>query len=516
MVSICSYGVYPYYDPLLIDDVSLELNDSLENILNSLFNYILSQPPSMLEDNPLVNPKLFMRDALTKYTVDNIFLKSTENDLIHIINTIMKKLYDVFFKETGIRLYFVYRGGNILKLYKDKFEEYLPGKVKDFFKEEFDSYFKTSDIDFYTVIEDSNRYTVGQIESINEYIQMMCYLGCNLARIFIMNNENLFNFCRLNTNALSQDFLGLIKEFNKTKSSSPEYKEANFFGLGFNRFVFTQPTYEITEVDQDDVYENFITYDKCGRFDLMINPLGDKAEITTIPYVEPKGFEFGYLQQELVEKNGILDFYISWNQRIQNKEDKIEFSLVRLMLNFLVMYQVEGKTYFTNAPSELFDLSIGHPNDKMFYVYSSDQLTEYTFSYGPSKKKDTIYIPSINITITDLIQILYKGKGFPWDDPKYEKRLYRLLVLIMITQLASSDLEEVKEKLEEKTKEVNFLTITEFNEDIEKRVKKKDEKKYKDYIQLYNSIVNKLLSVIDKIEGYIENKGQLGRGNILL
>jgi hypothetical protein len=231
-----------------------------------------------------------------------------------------------------------------------------------------------------------------------------------------------------------------------------------------------------------------------------------------IPYGLPDIFGLEGIMEEMVEKNGILDFYVSFNSKIQNKEERIEFSLVRLMINYLVVYQKDGMTYFTNAPSELFDLSIGDPRDKMFYVYSADQLEEYQYS----DRKDKIYIPSIEVTITDLIQILYKSQGFPWDDAKYEKRLYRLLVLILISQLTMANIEEIKEELEKEKEEINFSTLSKFNEEIQKRVKAKDKQKMEEYNQLFNSIVKKLLSVVDKVEQYMQTKGKLKKKDILL
>jgi hypothetical protein len=514
MGTICNYGVYPFQDPLRLSDVYLPMDlNTFESNLQTIYHQIMdSEPKVPIPSSPDVSPKLFMRDVLTKYTVENIFTRSTESELIHIINTIMKKLYDAFFKKTGIRLYFVYRGGNILKLYKDNFERFLPGKVKDFFKDEFDPFFQTSDIDFYTVISNADQYKVEDLHQINIYIQTMCYYGCYTARILIMNHPSLFNFCRLNTDALSEEYQDLLYQMNRTKGLSDVYKDALFMGLGFNQFLFTQMEVNPDEVEeeQDDVLDNFLAYGKCGRFDLHVNP--PRNEMNIIPYGLPDIFGLEGIMEEMVEKNGILDFYVSFNSKIQNKEEQIEFSLVRLMINYLVVYQKDGMTYFTNAPSELFDLSIGDPRDKMFYVYSADQLEEYQYS----DRKDKIYIPSIEVTITDLIQILYKSQGFPWDDAKYEKRLYRLLVLILISQLTMANIEEIKEELEKEKEEINFSTLSKFNEEIQKRVKAKDKQKMEEYNQLFNSIVKKLLSVVDKVEQYMQTKGKLKKKDILL
>jgi len=525
--SICNYGIYPINLPMDVDDYKFKTKPGFLNHLSELYEDIKKQGDKFLiEDVQKVSPKLFLRDILTNYVVENIFQNETQNDLIHIINRVMNSMYDEFYKLTGIKLYFVYRGGNILNLYKTTFEEILPGQSKKIFQEEFDEYFKNSDIDFYTVIQDANKMSKLEIFSVNSYIQMMCYYGLYIARIFIMNNFNLFKFCKYNKVSMAEQFQELLQKINeeKNKSEFEDIRSAKFIGIGFNEFMYLDDKKSLDQIlhlkenktfsefihnaDDLEIFENYIEYGKSGRKDINISPHENAADINTLDYIQKNLFKENFQKEmkELVTKNKILDFYISNNNEIYNKEDYVDFSLVRLMLNFVIVYKNGNKYGMTNSSSELFDLSIGHPDDKVYNVYTDKGIVAYDFKYGDDKE-DTIYVPRIPTMIMDLIKILF-GK-FPWDDPKYQKRLYRLLILIFIQELSNSSIYSMEKKLRSKKMKPykneldnTFETILYRNKEMKENVTKDLIPKYKEYIETYNQIIQKLLNVLNKLKGF--------------
>ena len=568
---ICDYGTFPIKQPMLIDDFEFKFKgDFIKNLEGLFYNVNLKNPSNEILSAQDKNPKNFIRDIMTGYMVSNIFKTRNQNKLIHIINTIMKILYDEYYKKTGIRLFFIYRGGNILKIYKTNFEKVLPGRAKKFFQQEFDEYFKNSDIDFYTVIENANKLSVSEINTINQYVEMMCFYGLWISRIFIMNNNNLFEFCKLNQVAFKEDMKDLVEIINNDKNSSDveEIREANVIGLGFNRFVYLDEKYNLGQLlrlsdkqiidsyvpGQSDksVFENLKKYKKAGRFDSNIHTFvsdqdeegedeldeledegdegdqsdeGDEEKLTStnkIDYNQPDLFKVNFekYMKDLVNKNQILDFYITHNNLIQDKKENVEFSLVRIMINFLVIYERDGKVGFTNSSSELFDLSIGHSADKMYYVYSSKNITEYPFKYD-DENTDKIYIPKIRTTLTDLIKILFDIE-YPWMDVKYEKRLYRLLLLTFVEELSKSDIYRIESLLQSKKKrkptaedDITFETLNYRNELLKNKVSTvKDKNKLKEYNKKYNDIIKRILKVIAKIKDFIESKRQFNPKDI--
>jgi hypothetical protein len=531
---VCSYGTFPIKEPMLIDNFDLKLKSNfLKNIEKVYYNVINKNPSSVIQGgSDKKNPKNFMRDTLTAYVVSNIFTKGdNQYKLIHIINTIIKSLYAEFYKKTGIECFFVYRGGNILKIYKSNFEKVLPGRAKKFVQSEFDEYFKNSDIDFYTVIKDAHKIPEEDLDRINQYVQMMNYYGIYIARIFIINNFNLFDFCRLNQVSLKEDFKDIVEILNSDKNNSDSnvVRETKIIGLGFNNKIYLDDRYNLEKIlhykhpepyipgqDDSSVQENFLKFGKTGRFDINVNPV-DAAyvEMNRIDYKQPNLFtdNFQKYMDSIIRKNGILDFYISNNNMISDKEEEVEFGLSRLMINFMVVFERKGRIGFTNATSELFDLSLGHPRDKMYNVYSSENITKYPFRYDEDKT-DEVYIPKIRTTLTDLIKILFDIE-YPWLDSKYEKRLFRLLLLTFLEELSNSDIYKIEKILKSKKMrkfksedDITFETLNFRNDFLKKKSVGKQSLKYKEYIKKYQQIIYKLLNVVKKIKDFVKSKQQ--------
>jgi hypothetical protein len=544
--TVCAYSSRVYNDPMMIDDYEFNWRSDFLKNLSNLYDTVENQGLKMRFKNVYEqSPKLFIRDILTEFTVKNIFKTTdtipTGNRLIHIMNKIMKSLYEQFYKDSGIRLYFVYRGGNILKTYKTNFENVIPGKTKKFFKEEFDDFFKFSDIDFYTVIEGSENMMPEEIYKINIYIQMMCYYGCYLSRIFIMNNPQLFNFCKINEPEIKELYDHLLDKINedKQKSEWSEVKNANFIGIGFNKYFYMKkkkisldkilelPASKVSQefienIDDIGVIENYRKYGKSGRFDINIlpSPLQDFVFINKMKYIQEPLTKENYNKdiKKLLKISPIFDFYITNNNQIYNKEEYVNFSLVRLMINYTLAYERDGKYGLTNGSSELFDLSIGNPDDKMYKVYISKNLTPYQFKYDEEGNKDEIYIPSLETTLLDLISILFEYRDFPWEDQKYEKRLYRLLILVFIKELPKYKIEDLRKKLLSKSRrkyknmeDIDFDTIRYRNDELKELSSYlKDEKKnYQDYENKFDQIVKKLINIIDKIHKYEKDQHKL-------
>lgn len=422
-------------------------------------------------------------------------------------------------------------------------------------KEYFDQYFKSSDLDFYIILDNPNNiYNNEQIKKINDDIQGMAYLALNIARIFIINNKDLFNFCIYNIDYIDELFDRLLNRINdideKQKSQNDDVMNSEMIGLGFGNHLYIKnnqididnlnvnqiPSF-ITGTDDSNTLKNYQENNKSGHYDISIHPINlsddtshevDKILISKINYCGINGLfsdNFGPIMNDIVDKGKILDFYISSNSNIENKKDQQHFRLLRLMINFLLVYKRDEKYGVTNVPSELYDISIGEPDDRIYDKYTIDGITKYTYKY--EDKSDTIYIPTIETLIVDLNVILYEYRKYPWSDPKYKKRLYRLLILIMINQLMKSNLYDVKKDLLDsnsdsnlpdsnlpKTKpvEFNFEYISFVNERIRQDVlQEKDETisaKYIDYINEINNTKNKLLDILITIENYIVTAGK--------
>jgi hypothetical protein len=286
------------------------------------------------------------------------------------------------------------------------------------------------------------------------------------------------------------------------------------------------PSYSGDSGDKD-VFENYKKTRTSGRSDLNITPEEKVTNINPIGYQQPNLLktDFVKMTKELVNKNKTLQYYITNNNEIYSKEEYIDFSLVRMMINFTLIYERNGKIGMTNAPSELYDLSIGHPDDKMYQVYISDNIIPFEFEYGVDGEnplKDTIYIPSIQTTILDLVFILFEYRDFPWEDPKYTKRLYRLLILIFVVEMSNKSLNQMSKMLKSKKQrkykndyDNTFETILYRNQEVKSKIKtKEDQIKVNEYLEKYDEILMKLDNVIQKLKKYDQAVKKVNKNEI--
>jgi hypothetical protein len=145
----------------------------------------------------------------------------------------------------------------------------------------------------------------------------------------------------------------------------------------------------------------------------------------------------------------------------------------------------------------------------MYNIYTSNNIIQHEFKYNENKI-DTIYIPTINTTILDLINILFEYRDYPWQDPKYEKRIYRLLVLLFVNESKTKDIDSLYQSLRStstSTSTLNFNFIRYKNKLIKKDLPISEINNYTKYITLYNNIIQKLINITFKIQSCdIENK----------
>jgi hypothetical protein len=120
-----------------------------------------------------------------------------------------------------------------------------------------------------------------------------------------------------------------------------------------------------------------------------------------------------------------------------------------------------------------------------------------------------------------LAKILYEGQDFPWEDPKYGKRLYRLMILTFVEQISKSTLKDIEKKLKSKSKreyndiyDITFETLLYRNDEIKNKLPTKYKKEFKEYIKRYDEIISKLLNVVDKLKSFVNKKHQISEEDI--
>lgn len=444
---------------------------SFRRAIKSLKGHIFSnkkrviRPPTNTEESR--QRKREIRDILTGFVVQESDNKSTTK-LIDLINTNMKLLFKKYYQSTGIRLFLLYRGGNIIRIYREAFENHITGPAREYFISYFDEYFKQSDLDFYVVIED-HTLPPERLEQIAEDIQVMSYEAlCYVRDSIIQQPTDYVAFTRYSEtymNSLLSDTLDNIRE------------------------------------TVDGVQYNNLTYGK-GRKDFVV--MGEEGTVD-IPY--PKSYRF-------IDSNPVAftptPFYISINPEIRNESEGMAFRLSRLMINFTADDTV-------NLPCELYDVSIGLPSDKMFKIYDKHSYRKFYYEGGGS-----INIPTLITLLKDLYVILFEYRPYPWLDGKYLKRIKRFMVLLMIHDMTlNTSLKEIHTtvtrmstqdlcKLPSGNRKLSLSAIPTYVRLVDSRLDDDPENKEK-FVEMMEEIQrtsSELKDVLDKVREFIQTQGK--------
>ena len=140
-----------------------------------------------------------------------------------------------------------------------------------------------------------------------------------------------------------------------------------------------------------------------------------------------------------IELQNLLDFnnlYITFNNDIKFYKNNIlkNFSLIRLKHNFNLLFNLDNY----NLYGELVDISIPKLTDELYNLYNNINKNIIQINYLNSRYN----IYSIEYNSKDIYQVLFNDFYLPWIDPKYNKRLNRLLILYFFNTLLNYTIEE--------------------------------------------------------------------------
>lgn len=539
MTSVC-FDNFKNFD---MNDLIINMGDFVED-LKDMIQTTYFNDGQILEirqpkDVDYINPKLIFRDVLTDFVVKDYILNDTENVLIDIINKIMKQLFKAYKEITNIELRFVYRGGNILNIYERSYADSLPKMAREILENEFNQFFKKSDLDFFVVTKNHLNMNKSLLDTINMDVQSMANYGLSVARDIILSTPYIFKFCQYNKEYLDLIFSKVLKEINQDIQNSPlnYVKQNKYIGIGFNRYFYNESKINpynipankqefVFDDGQKSVYNNFRKHKKSGKYDLIINTDHETGliKVTRQNYLTQNLFfdyDFGDLNKEIAKKNNdYMDLYISNNLSIYDDVAQISFRLSRIMINFTLLYKTPNNKYgLVNVPSELYDVSIGNYGDRAMKIFPFSAFQEY--HYMANNQMDYIYIPTIETLIKDLDIILFSEPViYPWIDPKYKKRLFRLIIMIFIETLHEKDIYTTRniilklldnQPMKRTENKINFAYLQHKINYLGQKIINKPEYKndYDQFLTYIYEALNKLLNVVEKYKEYVLRKGKI-------
>jgi len=440
-----------------------------------------------------INNEFFNTDKLLYNFIKN-FMELMNKTLDEYIQKKTPKLIDKYSLQSSFTLVgnviFILKGGNTLKAIMEKYISKQAGIVGEYIHEIYGKYFKRSDLDFQLIIYPFFTYDDNLNKKIyNEIVEdlkiLSCYVLNRFRNSFFSKLSDTFGYYKCNTNTKHKLLKKLLEDLNngdffkKIQGQDQKDKFIEKYGEENKHYLnmkFTNINFD--EVNSNyDIMNNFLSIKNDSSKTLLneeiLNIINNQLSNELINsrrdlFIEvdkevrvKKMIELIYsnidkeIQNKLFNnKDNRSEFYISLMENLvfgtvhkAKGPKKTSFGLARLKVNFLVNLETTDNKYgIINIPSELIDISIAYYDDhKIKSGFAGrkqikDLYTKYDFS-NSNVEKFSFWSYNISSFIHDLHVILFDDVSLPWNDKKYEKRLYRILFFSIIQILSKNNVD---------------------------------------------------------------------------
>lgn len=431
-----------------------------------------------------VNRDLSMRSNIIKLTVT-------------VIQDLLARYIAYKGLETG-DIVVMFKGGNVLRLFLDLHINAFNIDIENMIRKRYKDYFKISDNDFQIVYNTkfydrtSGNYEQGkevfyevmnltgvlinylamylyqfrgeyfdQLRLSNEYFgdfiknlyksyktsfdETRSILGQGVDEALMIGTYNLMPYV-LAENPKGEDYVYEFDSSGTLKRNLPVDIAKNT--LPILEHLRSMPGANITDIDPDykgrgnPVLTTKPEKATSKRTDLVVINTKDRQSLAInnasklfYKFVRIEGYN--YSNKIDLDKNRAI--YSSYNDtlRFKDSDDRntySHFGLNRIKQNYSLILEKNGVYHKLNAPSELIDLSIGHPEDFSKKVESDQlQIVSIDINSDHDEENDFNFVTyNLYGLFHDLMTILFVDNDHPWDDEKYQKRLNRIILLSLI------------------------------------------------------------------------------------
>lgn len=379
------------------------LNDIVDRVIVKNGSRRFELPRSASKSNVLKIEKELndidrpLKDIATDFVVDEFF--SSETSLYRFLTLVYKifdKSLEIYRKKRNIKYedcFFLYKGGNILRIVSSQFLLQLPISATREINNFYSQFFKRSDADF-TIYLDPNIYNYDDI--FYELTLLSYLLQIEIRNEFNKRPMYYFDFATRNGEYKEKV---LTSYLNKMNSVDERQYDSLILGNGKSngdKPYVTLPDQAIRFIEND--------YEKEIRYASIVDIMMDNSP-----------FRITY--------NTALDFPKG------TTNTRTKFALVRTKIE-MNLYRGDQKK---SVAGELIDVSISHKLDTKLQDFSKhalDSITTYKLKYEDKILDFKSY--NLKYLIEDLEEILFKAVNVPWDDRKYQKRINRLFYLYFV------------------------------------------------------------------------------------
>ena len=384
-------------------------SDANTDIINLLkrSKAISTEPPSKM-----ILIKNNLEDILSNFITTNWFSTQKTSEKIFLLTndifTYSIKCYCSINKINPNRIKFVSKGGIVLYMIKNKILTKLDSTIQKVLNDYFNDYFKKSDMDFSIVIDDT--FSDDEYEIIYKDMNDLSYWILIVIRAIIIENPEYCDFLTKSTYEKNNKLNELLQQIN---SVDIEYEGSNINNFNFQGIIH-QNLKHITHFNRMDGLIEEKTQDK---FVFLLN---DETKLYTL-------------------FNKFSNYIITWNNSIDTTQTdeiiKTKFHLNRMKSIFNLFYinETTNKIDVLNLKGEIIDVSIQHKNTT--HLMKLENIEENKI--GPNGMFNT---GTLDYQIKDLRFMIFKFTKYPWEGGKYEKRLYRLFLILFFKELTLDDM----------------------------------------------------------------------------
>lgn len=405
----------------------------VSEVINGTFSlaqlsYAVASSSSRDDTAKIIDKNKPIKNILTDLVV-NEYLKSNDKlcnfiTFIYVTFNDAIQYYNHWMKLNNNQLFFVYKGGNVLRLVYDQSFYMLPGDAKESIWNYYRDSFKRSDADFSIYIDpaiDNYNQVFEQITTITYYLQNYIRL------IFLQDPGKWFDYYNLSDNAkinLLQSYLTKINE------------------AGFDYQQLTLPEINLPYYPKKDTHLYFVKQSKViDASSTAKKSIVNSVNLQPIHLTEhdnPTLNHVAKMSNAVYGNKWASEMTISVNETttFRSNHHLIAFNLVRTKIFFNL---INGTHDITAIGGELIDVSIPFKtDDTILHFFQNVKENVVTYTKLQSDCQSSFQSYSVAYLIDDLEHILFTTSKYPWDDAKYAKRLKRLIFLYYLSLFTSA------------------------------------------------------------------------------
>ena len=390
--------------------------DQISQIMDDFLSGKLKKPlyknyPHTVEkrSDELVDDNREFKDLCTDIIVKQ-FLSSDQSmfNFLTLVYGTFQNAIEQYKQAKGLSqwdIFFVYKGGNILRIISNDFLRELPRASSKIITDYYEQFFKRSDADFSIYVNP----VLENYEAIHSDMTFLSYLlQVYIRRRFSSNLTDYFELFKYSREYKTQ----LLLEYFQKGSLANSFKNpANktFYGAKLDKLIFLD-----IQLGTDSIRDQYE-----GKYD-MAQEITAKGKVAS--------FDLDKVRHGMyIQMNQSLDF--------SSPSGRIKFNLVRTKVNFNFLFTMaNGSKTKKSIGGELIDVSIPHRLDNnLAHFYeegAANYIQQYRLTFGSKILEFLSY--KYSYLAHDLEFILFQFVRKPWQTPKYDKRLNRLFYLYVI------------------------------------------------------------------------------------